>query len=179
MRQIAAAAGVAERTVYTVFPTKTALFHEVMNIAAAGDELPIPVAERTEFTSTQTELDPHRAVRNLVDHGSALLERAGDLSTAAIASSGAEPDMREFAAREFAARASAETAKNLHDVARAWKRNGLLRDDLTAKEAGAILYALNSPQVHHIFRRDQDWDVDRYRDWLASTITTTTMLRSP
>ena len=55
MRQIAKEAGVAERTVYTAFPTKTALFNEVVDVRTVGDELPIPVSDRAEFTAAQAE----------------------------------------------------------------------------------------------------------------------------
>lgn len=171
MKQIAAAAGVAERTVYTAFPSKTVLFHEVMDITTVGDELPVPVSDRAEFTAARSEPDAHESVRQLVDFGCALLDRAGDLIMAAIESAGADPDMREWSDR-----ASAETSKNLHSVARTWQDNGFLRDDLTAEEAGAALYALSSPHVHHLLRRRQGWTVERYRTWLIGTITAT-MLR--
>lgn len=171
MKQIAATAGVAERTVYTAFPSKTALFHEVMDITTVGDELPVPVSDRAEFTATRSEPDAPQAVRQLVDFGCALLDRAGDLIMAAIESAGADPDMREWSDR-----ASAETAKNLHSVAQAWKNSGFLRDDLTVEQAGAALYALSSPHVHHLLRRKQEWTTEQYRTWLIDTITTT-MLR--
>lgn len=171
MRQVAEAAGVAERTVYTAFSTKTALFNEVIDIATVGDEQPVAVAGRADFTKTMSETDPVRAVRVLVDFGVALLERAGALVMAALESSGADPDMREFGDR-----AKAAMAANMLTVARAWKRNGLLRDGLSADKAADILLALNSPHVYHILRRDQGWTANRYRDWLIDTITTT-MLR--
>jgi AcrR family transcriptional regulator len=170
MRQVAEQASVAERTVYTAFATKTALFHEVVDIATVGDELPIPVADRTDFTATLTETNPATAVRLFVDHGVRLLERAGDLVIAAIESSGADPDMRAWSEQGKAA-----TAANLYAVAKAWKRNGLLRDGLDARKAADMLFALASPQVHHILRRSQGWSVNRYRDWLIETITTTVL----
>jgi AcrR family transcriptional regulator len=173
MRQVAAAAGVAERTVYTAFPTKGVLFNEVIGVATVGDELPIPVAERAEFTAARTEPDPVDAVRQLVDYGTALLERAGDLITAAIESSGADPDMRDFCQR-----AAADTAANLHVTAQAWEKRGMLRDGVDAVEAGAVLTALSSPHLHNILRRHQGWDVAHYRDWVVDAITRT-LIRSP
>ncbi|HEY2699482.1 MAG TPA: helix-turn-helix domain-containing protein [Pseudonocardiaceae bacterium] len=170
MRQVAQAAGVAERTVYTVFPTKSALYNEVIDIATVGDELPVPVADRAEFRAAQTETDATLAARQLADHGTALLERAGDLIIAAIESSGADPDMREFCVRG----ADAMTA-NMRSVADAWERAGLLRAGLDAQAAAAILYTLGSPHVHHLFRRDQGWDAQNYRDWLVDTITSTVL----
>lgn len=165
MRQVAAAAGVAERTVYTAFPNKTALFNEVINIATVGDELPVPVAERPEFTAALTESEPVRAARQVVDYGSQLLERAGALVIAAIESSGADPDMREFCERGAAA-----TSANLLTVTQAWHESGLLRDGMDPERARAILYVLASPHVHHLLRHDQGWDFGRYRDWLMATI---------
>jgi AcrR family transcriptional regulator len=170
MRQIAAAAGVAERTVYTAFPTKTALFHELVDITTAGDELPIPVSDRTGFTAAMTEPDPATAVRLLVEFGCALLDRAGPLITAAIESSGADPDMREWSDR-----AAAETARNLRTVAKAWHRRGLLRAGLTPASAGAILATLSSPPVHHALRHQHGWTTTQYRDWLIDTITRTVL----
>ena len=170
MRQVAQAAGVAERTVYTAFPTKTVLFNEVIDIATVGDELPVPVAQRPEFRAAHTETDAAQAVRHLVEHGTALLERAGDLIIAAIESSGADPDMREFCDRGAEA-----TAANLRTVAETWARNHFLRAGLDVDGAVAMLYSLCSPHLHHLLRRDQNWNAERYRDWLIDTITSTVM----
>lgn len=166
MRQVAEAAGVAERTVYSVFSTKTALFNEVVDIATVGDELPIAVADRAEFTAAMTTTDAAKAVRVFVDFGVALLERAGDLAIAALESSGADPDMRAWVDRGRLA-----TAANLFNVAKAWKRNGLLRNGLDARRAADMMLALVSPQLRHILRRNQGWSVNRYRDWMIDTIT--------
>ena len=170
MRQVAQAAGVAERTVYTVFPTKAALFNEVIDIATVGDDLPVPVADRAEFRAAQTETEATRAARQLAEHGTALLERAGALIIAAIESSGADPEMREFCVRG----ADAMTA-NMRSVAQSWERAGLLRPGLDVDRAAAILYTLGSPHVHHLFRREQGWSAERYRDWLVDTITSTVL----
>ena len=51
----------------------------------------------------------------------------------------------------------------------------MLRDGLTADAAAAMLFALASPHVHQLLRRDQGWDVESYRDWLTSTIATTVL----
>jgi tetracycline repressor-like protein len=51
IRAVAERAGVAEKTVYLAFPTKTDLLKEV---AIVGDDQPIPVAERDWWQSWST-----------------------------------------------------------------------------------------------------------------------------
>jgi AcrR family transcriptional regulator len=170
MRQVAAEAGVAERTVYTAFPTKTALFNEVVNIATVGDELPIPVAERAGFTDLFTETDPRRAATLCVTFATALFERAGDLIMAAIESSGADADMREFCDRSAAANRA-----NMLTLTQAWSRNDLLRPHLDPDSAADLLHTLASPHVYNLLRRQQGWSADRYRDWLIDTLLATVL----
>ena len=172
MRQVAAEAGVAERTVYNAFPTKTTLFNEVVNIAIVGDDLPVPVADRTSFTDLVTETDPRRAATLYVTFGVALFERAGDHIMAAIESAGADADMREFCDRSAAANRA-----NMLTLAQAWSDNGLLRPHLDAESAADLLHTLGSPHVYHLLCRLRDWSADRYCEWLIETLLTT-VLRS-
>src|SRR6266568_1179650 len=57
VKQVAAAAGVAERTVYAAFPSKADLFNEVLGVATVGDDRPVPVAERAEFRAAFADRD--------------------------------------------------------------------------------------------------------------------------
>lgn len=170
MRQVAAEAGVADRTVYTAFPSKTALFNEVVNIATVGDDLPIAVADRPAFTDMFTETDARRVVELCVGFGTALFERAGDLIMAAIESSGADPDMREFCDRS-----SAANKANMLTLAQAWSDNGLLRDHLDVDTAATLLHTLGSPHMHQLLRRDQGWSAERYQEWLINTLLATVL----
>src|SRR3954454_8695963 len=49
MRAIAAAAGVAEKTVYLQFATKSAVLKEMVETAIVGDDEAIPAADRSWF----------------------------------------------------------------------------------------------------------------------------------
>ena len=49
MREIARDAGVSVETVYSNFPSKAAVFKEVLNLLVVGDDQPIPLSERPEF----------------------------------------------------------------------------------------------------------------------------------
>jgi aspartate/methionine/tyrosine aminotransferase/AcrR family transcriptional regulator len=165
MKQVAAAAGVADRTVYAAFPTKLDLYHEVLGVATVGDELPVPVAERPEFRAAIAETDGRRALALAVDYGSALLDRAGALIMAGIESAGADADMRRIA--DEGARA---TAANLGGLAQALADHGALRPDLDVEHATDVLLALSSPQVHDLLRHQRGWSAERYRAWLLETL---------
>src|SRR6266511_4013718 len=109
-----------------------------------------------------------RALTLVVDYGTALLERAGPLIITSIESAGADPDMRRIADQGAHA-----TAVNLGAFARALADHGALRPGLDAQQAADVLLVLSSPHVHHLLRRDRGWSVERYRDWLLDTLTST------
>ena len=58
VEQIAADAGVAVQTVYYTFRTKGLLLRELVEVTAAGQELPAPVMERAWAREMLSALDP-------------------------------------------------------------------------------------------------------------------------
>jgi hypothetical protein len=47
---------------------------------------------------------------------------------------------------------------------------GRPHDSLTEPEALDIIYALMSPEVHHILAVERHWTADHYEQWLARTL---------
>lgn len=167
MRDIADAAGVAPRTVFSAFPGgKFDLFHECLDVATAGDERPVPMAERAEVLDALD--DPDRIVTSIVEIGADLLDRAGPLIMTMVESSGADDDMRGFAAQ-----AAAVNYTNVTNAATALRQHGLLRTGLTVDYAADVLQTLCSPHVHALFRQGRGWTTTQYRDWLSATIAST------
>jgi AcrR family transcriptional regulator len=166
MRQIAQAAGVAERTVYAAFASKAELFSEVVSVTLTGDEQPVPVADRPEFRQALSEQDPRRALELLVDYGAEMLERAGPLIMAGVHSSGADEDMRRF--DEQGAQA---TRTNYTAMAQALASQHALRPSLGEGQGADVLFVLGSPHVHHLLRQVCGWSAQEYRDWLLDALT--------
>jgi AcrR family transcriptional regulator len=166
VREVAAAAGVGERTLYDAFATKAALFTHTLSVATVGDEQPVPVADRPEIIAAREQADPRAAISRLVAYSTALLERAGDLIMVSVEGAGADPDMRGAADAGAAATHQVHLALTsaLHD-------RGALRDGLDPLTAADILYALGSPHIHQLLRRHRGWSAKQYRSWLESTIT--------
>ncbi|TQC50404.1 TetR/AcrR family transcriptional regulator [Rhodococcus sp. WS4] len=160
VRNVAEAAGVSTRTVFTVFPGgKAELFHEALVAAIEGDPAAVPAR-------TPRDGDPvERILDQMVGYSTDVLERAGTLMTTAIESSGADEDMRRFA--DEGARASAENAMTLAEGLAAHE---LLRPEISVQRAADVLFTVVSPQVYSMLRRQCGWDVDEYRNWVKATI---------
>ena len=61
MQAIADAAGMAVQTLYFTFGTKRALLSEILDIAVAGDEEPVPTLERPGVLAAIDDPDPEQS----------------------------------------------------------------------------------------------------------------------
>lgn len=166
VREIAARAGVGERTIYDAFPSKAALFGHTLDVATVGDEQRVAVADRPEILAAQQNTDPEAAIEQLVEYIAKLLERAGGLIMASVEAAGADPDMR--AAADAGSRATHQVCLAF---ARSLRKRSALRDGLHAGAAADILYALTSPHMHQLLRTHRGWSARRYQAWLRDTVT--------
>jgi AcrR family transcriptional regulator len=165
LRDVAAEAGVGERTLYDAFPGKAALFQHTLGVAIVGDEEPVRVADREELRDAEHDPDPAAALAKAVAYTAALLERAGDLIMVSVEAAGADPDMRA------AADAGSKETHRVHlRLTRELHRRGALREGLDAATAADLMYALASPHMHQLLRRHRRWSAARYRDWLTETL---------
>ncbi len=169
MRQVAAGAGIGERTLYDSFGNKDAVFRHVVDVATAGDEDPVPVADRPEVRDALAQRDPARAVDRFASASADVLERAAPLVMVAVESSGADPCMRAFAdaGADATRRLAAEFVDHLADIHPIGDR------DL----AIATVLACVSPHVHQILRTTLGVDVDGYRTWLVHVLTASLLAR--
>jgi AcrR family transcriptional regulator len=165
MRQIAEEAEVSERTTYLAFPSKLDLFLEVIGVATAGDDRPVPMAERPEFEAALSERDGKKTLELGISWISNLLERAGPLVMAACESAGADEALREAAMEGERAR-----ARDLSLIAKALQAHGALHPDLNVEEATDVLLVLVSPQAHQMLRRDRRRSIARYRSTVLKVL---------
>jgi AcrR family transcriptional regulator len=165
MRQIADNAEVSERTAYLAFPSKLDLFMEVIGVATAGDDQPIPIAERPEFQSALSERDGKKAVELLVSMVTNVNERSAALVIVAHESAGADEALREAVTQGERA-----FARDMAVIAQALHAHGALRPDLSVEEATDILVLLVSPQAHQVLRRDRKRSVARYRSTVVRAL---------
>lgn len=161
VKQIADAAGVANRTVFTAFPGGKLEIFEAALTAALDSE----GAELRVHSGGSTADDVGRIVTQIVAQGIALLERAGALMMVAVESAGADPDMRRLSQDS-----AQQSAVNAMSIAEGLSEHGLLRSEISVDKAAGVLSAFVSPHLHHHMRQVGRWDVDDYRVWLEFNI---------
>lgn len=162
---IAAAAGTSPETVYLAFKTKAALLSHVVDTTLAGDEAPLPLAERPLFLEVRNERDQRRQVRLLARNARIVLERAGPLQWTLVLASGQEPEIAELVDRYHRLRLTAMST--FID----WiTRNGPLAAGLTRKRAAETYWALSSTEVHQLMRRRLGYSPEDYERWLGDEL---------
>ncbi len=158
MRDIAREAGVATETVYTHFSSKTALLHQVIDIAVVGDEAGVPLAERPEFAAVGTG---SRAER---------IAAAARLATdVAVRTAPFAKVIREAAHTDeaMAQELDATRRRQRADVRRALTL--VIGREPTDRELNGLL-AILSVEVYLLLTEFSGWRPEEYEAWIADTL---------
>jgi AcrR family transcriptional regulator len=164
MAAVAGDAGVALKTVYLAFETKSGLLRALWHLLLRGDDQSSPVGERRWYQEVLDESDPARKLRLNARNSRVVKLRAGSLM-AVIAS--AAPLDDETAAlwrtiqREFYANQEA-IVESLH-------ASGALAEGLDVRRATDILWTLNHPDLWGLLVRERGWTPEQYEQWFGDT----------
>lgn len=160
MRDIATAAEVADKTLYLIFGSKAELLRAVADQAVAGDDEPIPVAERRWFKDILATSDARQALSQWVERQERAFRRLSDLIETVRAAANSDP---EIAALYREKRDGLVT--DTRHIAAALAEHGELRENLTVAEAAEHLNAITGPELHRVLVIDRGWTPGRYRAW--------------
>jgi AcrR family transcriptional regulator len=164
IRGVAATAGVSQETVYKRFGNKARLLKDVYDVAVAGDEEPIPLADRPGMAAIRHAGSPAAAAAAYGRLARALCERAGPILRVVLSTRGSDPDLEAFVATIDAERLTGATF-----AVRAWAEQGWLRPGLDVDRARDQLWTLNSPAVW-VLLEDREWSGEEYEQWLAGCL---------
>src|SRR3954468_18062063 len=90
--QVAERAGVAVQTVYFHFGNKATLLKEALDVAAVGDDEPVPLLNRTWLTDLTAEPDPVQVIERWTAGGREIMERVAPLLTVVRGTVGSDQD---------------------------------------------------------------------------------------
>jgi len=156
---IAAEAGVARPTVFTAVGTKPVILKAVLDQAMAGDDAPVPVADRPWFTEALDEPDPTRALQLHARNLCRILERVAPLMRAVETAATVDADAANLWTDLNRQRrtGTAEVAANLA------AKTPLRCNEQTVADT---LWAL-PPQTYLRLVVDGGWTIETFQAWLT------------
>lgn len=159
VRDIASAAGTSVETIYAHFGSKPDLLKQVLDVGVVGDDEPVALAERPEFTALSQGSPAERAAA------------AASLVTGiARRTAGVQRTLREAAAGE------PELAARLEEARERQRRNVQVGGamvagrELSGAEAEG-LWAVLSQEVYELLTGSAGWSPEQYEQWVAGAIT--------
>ena len=164
MAAIAAAAGVALKTVYVAFESKSGLLRALWHLLLRGDEDEAPVGQRAWYREILEEPDPERKLRLAARSARAVKERAGALLAVIRSAAPTEPDIEQLWSR-----IQSEFHDNQRAIVEGLHARGALRPDLDVARAADILWTLNHPDVWHLLVGQRGWAPAQWEQWFADS----------
>jgi TetR/AcrR family transcriptional regulator, regulator of cefoperazone and chloramphenicol sensitivity len=161
VRDVAAAAGVSEATVFSVHGNKAGLAKALLESVNDGADIPGLVARLRS-----SEGDPSEQLAALVAFDRRLFETGYDVIVLMREAQRAEPDLG--AAYEEGRRRGSE---NRQRVFGSWPA-GALREGLDARAADDIFAAMCNVDVYRVLVEERGWTADRVEEWWLDALTT-------
>ena len=163
MTAIAKRAGYAVQTVYFVFHTKAELFAAALDAAVLGPQGKAPLDQDWARDAVGDVTDPRATIREFIQGGAQIYERAAALSEVARAAAPTDPDaFAVYQSREeLRIRGYQDFMALLADA---------LPSHVNPDRAADILTTMTSPQLYLAFRHDRGWSHPQTVDWMMATI---------
>jgi AcrR family transcriptional regulator len=152
---IAEAAGVSPETVYATFKNKRALLKEVIDVTIAGDDEPVPVADRPWIDDARGESDQRRRLAIITGDGLGRLARVAPILDVLRGAAATDPDLAElWTALERGRRYDISIYTELI------RERGPLRDD--EEVLTDVVWAIAGPEVYLALVRERGWTHEQY-----------------
>jgi AcrR family transcriptional regulator len=164
--QVAEQAGVAVQTVYFHFGNKRTLLKEALDMAAVGDDDPVPLMERPWVKQFQDETDPVRIIVLWLATARAILDRIAPLMRVVRGATGTDP---EVAAQWDTNQAQTRAANSF--LADLLARRGALKPGLGVEQARDIAFVLSNAETFLQFTDVCGWTPDEWQDRTAAMLT--------
>ncbi|MBG0566718.1 TetR/AcrR family transcriptional regulator [Actinoplanes aureus] len=166
LEQVAEQAGVAVQTVYFHFGNKRTLLKHVMDVAAVGDDEPVPLLERPWFKQIQEETEPRRIIHRWLDGSRQIVHRVAPLMRVMRGAIGTDP---ELAAQWATNQQQTRTAFGV--LAQLLAARDALRPGLDVDQARDIAFTVGNVETYLQFTDVCGWTADQWQERTAAILT--------
>ena len=164
MAEIASEAGVALKTVYAAFETKSGVLRALWHTLLRGDEDDVPVMAREWYLEVLNEPDPQRQLRLNARNARAVKQRIAPLLDVIRH---AAPLDAETAA--LWGRIQSDFYENQGAIVTSLSERGALAPGLDVARASDILWTLNHPDLWQLLVAQRGWTAEQWEQWFADT----------
>jgi AcrR family transcriptional regulator len=163
---IAAHAGVSAESVYKGFGSKAALAKAVFDLVIAGNDEPVPVAERPAMQALRNEPDVRRKIAMFAEGLAQRLTRSARVQI--LIRDGRHVD---DSLGPIWAKLNDEGLAGMTMLGRHLLETGQLRDGIGLGEVRDVLWNYLAIDTYERLVLTQGWPLERYSQWLAHAIT--------
>jgi AcrR family transcriptional regulator len=164
MAEIAAAAGVALKTVYAAFETKSGLLRGLWNVLLRGDDEDAPVQDRAWYREALEEPDPARQLQLNARNSRAVKSRIAGVLEVIRHAAPLDPETEALWSR-----IQSDFYDNQRAIVQSLADKGALRSDLDVVRATDILWTLNHPDTWQLLVGRRGWTPAQYEQWFGAT----------
>jgi AcrR family transcriptional regulator len=164
MSEIAEDAGVALKTVYAAFDTKSGVLRALWHALLRGDEEDVPVMDRAWYREVLEEPDAERQLRLNARNARAVKTRIAGVLDVIRQAALLDPDTEALWAR-----IQSDFYENQRAIVQALDARGALRPGLEVAEAADILWTLNHPDVWQLLVTQRGWTAERWEQWFVDS----------
>lgn len=166
--EIAERAGVAVQTIYFHFGNKRVVLKEAVDVAAVGDDEPVPLLDRPWMEQVRSEPDPQRAVALWVSTSRTIFGRVAPIMRVVRDAAAGDPDMADQWTTNEQQR---DTAYRL--LAQLLADRDALTPGISVGEATDIIFALVSIELYLLLTGTRGWTPERWEHWTTATLCAT------
>ena len=164
MAAIAAEAGVALKTVYVAFDTKSGVLRSLWSLLLRGDEGDVPVMDRRWYREVLEEPDPERQLRLNARNSRVVKLRIAPVLEVIRSAAPMDSDIGTLWSR-----IQSDFHDNQRSIVKAVDERRGLRPGLDVDRAADILWTLNHPDLWQLLVGQRGWTPDQYEQWFGDT----------
>jgi TetR/AcrR family transcriptional regulator of autoinduction and epiphytic fitness len=162
---IAAQAGVAIQTVYKVFGSKRALLSALVDVTVAGDDEPVPLAERQFVADIAALTDAPAKLARYAEHLAETHARQAQVMLALVSAATADSDAAVIWRKNVDERRHGMTM-----FAAELAATGQLRPDHTIETVVDVLWLAMDVRNYDWLVRERGWSRERFQRWYVDTV---------